>query len=122
MPANVGPSFVEVVEPVVLVVGKSVDSGTSFVPRQKHACVMTSSNCVEPWDLSSVSRRNEMSCGYHEGINDRQSGVRVEWSSVKDGGKCLLMLDDGFELNHRLLPMIEEMLALLKVEGLVAGR
>jgi hypothetical protein len=83
---------------------------------------MTSSNCVEPCGLRSVSRRNEMSRGYHGGINDRQSSVRVEWSSVKDGGKCLLMFDDGFELNHRLLQMVEEMLALLEVEGLVAGR
>ena len=60
--------------------------------------------------------------GYHGGINDRQSGVRVEWSSVEDGGKCLLMLDDGFELNHRFLKMVEEMLTLLEMEGLVAGR
>ncbi len=81
---------------------------------------MTSSNCVEPCGLNSVSRRNEMSCGYHGGINDRKSGVRVEWSSVKDGGKFLLMLDDGFELNHRLLQVIEKMLALLEVEGLVS--
>ncbi len=41
---------------------------------------------------------------------------------MKDGGKCLLMLDDEFELNHRLLQMVEEMLTLLEVEGLVAGR
>ncbi len=41
---------------------------------------------------------------------------------MKDGGKCLLMLDEGFELNHRLLQMVEEMLALLEVKGLVAGR
>ena len=52
--------------------------------------------------------------GYHGGINDRQSGVRVEWSSVEDGGKCLLMLDDGFKLNHRFLKVVEEMLALLR--------
>ena len=63
-----------------------------------------------------------MRSGYHGGINDRQSGVRVEWLSVKDGSKCLLMLDEGFELNHRLLNVVEEMLALLKMEGLVAGR
>ncbi len=119
---NVGPSFVEVVEPAVLVVGKSVDLFTSFVPSFKDAGVMTSSNCVEPCGLSSVSGRNEMRRGYHGGVNDRQSGVRVEWSSVEDGGKCLLMLDGGFELNHRLLKVVEEMLALLDMEGLVAGR
>ena len=48
--------------------------------------------------------------------------VRVELSSVEDDGKCLLMLDDGFELNHRLLKVVEEMLALLEMKGLVAGR
>ncbi len=64
-----------------------------------------------------------MSCGYHGRVNDRQPGVRVEWSSVEDGGKCLLMLDERFELDHRLLQMVKEMLALLlEVEGLVTGR
>ena len=106
----------------MLVVGKSVDLVTSFVPSFKDACVMTSSNCVEPCGLSSVSGRNEMRRGYHGGINDRQSGGRVEWSSVEDGGKCLLMLDDGFELDHRILEVVEEMLSLLEMEGLVAGR
>ena len=106
----------------MLIVGKSVDLFTSFVPSFENACVMTSSNCVEPCGLSSVSGRNEMRRGYHGGINDRQSGVRVEWSSVEDGGKCLLMLDDGFELNHRFLKMVEEMLTLLEMEGLVAWR
>ncbi len=42
--------------------------------------------------------------------------------SMKDGGKCLLMLDDGFELNHRFLKVVEEMLTLLEMEGLVTGR
>ena len=107
----------------MLVVGESVDLFTSFVPSVKHACGVTSSHCVEPCGLSSVSGRNEMRRGYHGGINDRQSGVRVEWSSVEDGGKCLLMLDDGFELNHRFLnKMVEEMLTLLEMKGLVAGR
>ena len=106
----------------MLVVGKSVDLVTSFVPSFKNACVMTSSNCVEPCGLSSVSGRNEMRRGYHGGINDRQSGVRVEWSSVEDGGKCLLVLDDGFELDHRILEVVEEVLSLLEMEGLVAGR
>ncbi len=41
---------------------------------------------------------------------------------MEDGGKCLLMLDDGFKLNHRFLKVIEEMLTLLEMEGLVAGR
>ena len=107
---------------MVLVVGKSVDLVTSFVPSFKNACVMTSSNGVEPCGRSSVSGRNEMRRGYHGGIHDRQSGVRVEWSSVEDGGKCSLMLDDGFELDHRVLEVVEEMLSLLEMEGLVAGR
>ena len=119
---NVGPSFVKAVETAVLVVGKSVDLGTSLVPSFKNACGMTSSNCVEPCGLSSVSGRNKMRRGYHGGINDRQSGVRVEWSSVEDGGKCLLMLDDGFKLNHRFLKVVEEVFTLLEMKGLVAGR
>ncbi len=107
----------------MLVVGKSVDLFTSFVPSFKNACVMTSSNCVlVPCGLSSVSGRNEMRRGYHGGINDRQCGVRGEWSSVEDGGKCLLVLDDGFELDHRILEVVEEVLSLLEMEGLVAGR
>ena len=118
---NVGPSFVEVVETTVLVVGKSVDLGTSFVPSFENACGMTSSNCVEPYGLSSVGR-DEMRRGYHGGINDRQSGVRVEWSSVEDGGKCLLVLDEGFKLNHRFLKVVEELLTLPEMKGLVAGR
>ena len=60
--------------------------------------------------------------GYHGGIDDRQSGVRVERSSVEDGGECLLVLDDGFELDHRILEVVDEMLSLLEIEGLVAGR
>ncbi len=119
---NVGPSFVQAVETAVLVVGESVDLGTSFVPSFKHASGMTTSNCVEPCGLSTVGGRNEMRRGYHGGINDRQSGVRVEWSSVEDGGKCLLVLDDGFKLNHRFLKVVEELLTLLEMKGLVAGR
>ena len=119
---NVRPSFVKAVETAVLVVGKSVDLGTSFVPSFKHASGMTSSNCVVPCGLSSVGGRNEMRRGYHGGIHDRQSGVRVEWSSVEDGGKCLLMLDDGFKLHYGFLKVVEEMLALLEMEGLIAGR
>ena len=106
----------------MLVVGKSVDLFTSFVPSFENACVMTSSDCVEPCGRNSGSGRNEMRRGYHGGINDGQSGVRVEWSSVEDGGKCLLVLDDGFELDHRILEVVDEMLSLLEMEGLVAGR
>ncbi len=119
---NVGPSFVEAVETAVLVVGKFVDLGTSFVPSFKNASGMTSSNCVEPCGLSSAGGRNEMRRGYHGWINDRQSGVRVEWSSVEDDGKCLLVLDDRFKLNHRFLKVVEELLTLLEMKGLVAGR
>ena len=39
---NVGPSFVKAVETAVLVDGKSVDLGTSFVPSFKNACGVTS--------------------------------------------------------------------------------
>ena len=119
---NVRPSFVKAVETAVLVVGKSVDLGTSFVPSFKHARGMTSSNCVVPCGLSSVGGRNEMRRGYHGGIHNRHSGVRVEWSSVEDGGKCLLMLDDGFKLHYGFLKVVEEMFALLEMEGLIAGR
>lgn len=106
----------------MLVVGKSVDLFTSFVPSFENACVMTSSNCVEPCGRSSVRGRNEMRRGYHGGIDDGQSGARVERSSVEDGGECLLVLDDGFELDHRILEVVDEMLSLLEMEGLVAGR
>ena len=43
-------------------------------------------------------------------------------SSVQDGGKCLLVLNEGFKLNHRFLKVVEEMLPLLEMEGLVTGR
>ncbi len=50
------------------------------------------------------------------------AGVRVEGSSVEDGGECFLMLDEIFEVAHRYLKMVKEMRALLENEGLVAGR
>ncbi len=43
-------------------------------------------------------------------------------SSVQDGGKCLLVLNEGFKLNHRFLKVVEELLTLLEMKGLVAGR
>jgi hypothetical protein len=42
--------------------------------------------------------------GHHGGIEDRQPGVRVEGSSVEDGGECYLVLDERFEVTHRQIP------------------
>jgi hypothetical protein len=48
--------------------------------------------------------------------------VRVDRSSVKYGGKCFLVFDEGFEMAHRHLKMVKELRALLEGEGLVARR
>jgi hypothetical protein len=43
-------------------------------------------------------------------------------SSVKDGGKCFLVFDEGFEMAHRHLKVVKELRALLEGEGLVVRR
>jgi hypothetical protein len=40
--------------------------------------------------------------------------VRVDRSSVKYGGKCFLVFDEGFEIAHRHVKMVKEVRALLE--------
>ncbi len=48
--------------------------------------------------------------------------MRVDGSSVENGGQCFLVFDEGFERAHRHVKMIEEVRALLKGKCLVAWR
>ena len=48
--------------------------------------------------------------------------MRVDGSSVENGGQSFLVFDEGFERAHRHVKMIEEVRALLKGKCLVAWR
>ena len=48
--------------------------------------------------------------------------MRVDESSVENGGQCFLVFDEGFEGAHGHVKMIEELRALLKGKCLVAWR
>jgi hypothetical protein len=63
-----------------------------------------------------------MRCRYHGRIKDGQPCVRVDRSSVKDGGKCFLVFDEEFEVAYRHLKIVKELRALLEGECLVARR
>ncbi len=60
-------------------------------------------------------RKDEIGCGDHVWIKDRQPGVWVERASVVHGDECLSALDKRFDLlvAHRKLELVEELGALL---------
>ena len=48
--------------------------------------------------------------------------MRVDGSSVENGGQCFLVFDEGFERTHGYVKVIEEVRALLKGKCVVTWR
>jgi hypothetical protein len=121
----------------MFVVWETVDLFASCWPRRKYACGVASANGVEcksgvlyggsdgtvdGCGTASSLLGDTKCCGEHACVVAWQSGVWVDGDVAEDPEERLLVYDQGLDVGHENLQLLNEVFPLLRDEGYVTWR